>query len=162
MPVVNPEILKPSPTARTLSPKAAAGYPGDKPSGTLWQSMCRDVTILSQGTGFLAALSDCASGGCDNIIKHTCLSSDGQSGSGMWDPNNLQHAILTGKVGSAWRAGVSEHSNIGRNKRSSKTTLCSLGCACPVCIFGGATACGTLPPPACQHYPQILLKFWQM
>ena len=89
----------PSPESPSLNASAAAGYPGDKPSGTLWQSTCSDVTILSQGTGFLSALSDCTNGGCDNIIKHTCLSSDGQSGSGMWDVNNLQHAILTGKVG---------------------------------------------------------------
>ena len=65
----------------------------------MWQSTCSDVTILATGTGFLATLSDCTSGGCDNIIRHTCLSSDGQSGSGMWDANHLQHAILTGKVG---------------------------------------------------------------
>ena len=92
--------LSPRASSQSKQEHAGAGYPGDKPSGTLWQSTCTGVTILSSGTGFLSALSDCTSGGCDNIIKHTCLSSDGQSGSGMWDVNNLQHAVLTGKVGS--------------------------------------------------------------
>ena len=38
--------------------------------------------------------------GCSNILTHTCISSDGQSGSGMWDSNYQIRAILTGKVSS--------------------------------------------------------------
>ena len=37
---------------------------------------------------------------CANIISHTCLSSNGQSGSSMWDDQNRIRAILTGKVNS--------------------------------------------------------------
>jgi hypothetical protein len=37
---------------------------------------------------------------CANIISHTCLSSNGQSGSSMWDDQNRIRAILTGKVSS--------------------------------------------------------------
>lgn len=36
--------------------------------------------------------------GCANILQHTCLSSNGQSGSSMWDANLGIRAILTGKV----------------------------------------------------------------
>ena len=36
---------------------------------------------------------------CANIIGHTCISSNGQSGSSMWDAQNRIRAILTGKVG---------------------------------------------------------------
>lgn len=36
---------------------------------------------------------------CANIISHTCISSNGQSGSSMWDAQNRIRAILTGKVG---------------------------------------------------------------
>ena len=35
---------------------------------------------------------------CANILQHTCLSSNGQSGSSMWDDNQRIRAILTGKV----------------------------------------------------------------
>ena len=37
---------------------------------------------------------------CANVMTHTCLSTNGQSGSGMWDASNAIRAILTGKVGS--------------------------------------------------------------
>jgi hypothetical protein len=36
---------------------------------------------------------------CANILTHTCISSDGQSGSGMWDTDYKIRSILTGKVG---------------------------------------------------------------
>ena len=36
--------------------------------------------------------------GCANILEHTCLSSNGQSGSAMWDSSLGIRAILTGKV----------------------------------------------------------------
>ena len=36
--------------------------------------------------------------GCANILQHTCLSSNGQSGSSMWDNSLGIRAILTGKV----------------------------------------------------------------
>ena len=35
---------------------------------------------------------------CSNILTHTCISSDGQSGSGMWDDAFSIRAVLTGKV----------------------------------------------------------------
>ena len=36
--------------------------------------------------------------GCANILQHTCLSSNGQSGASMWDNSLGIRAILTGKV----------------------------------------------------------------
>lgn len=37
---------------------------------------------------------------CSNILTHTCISSDGQSGSGMWDTDYSIRAVLTGRVSS--------------------------------------------------------------
>ena len=42
--------------------------------------------------------------GCANILEHTCLSSNGQSGSSMWDASLGIRAILTGKVGAPCEA----------------------------------------------------------
>ena len=36
---------------------------------------------------------------CANILQHTCVASEGQSGAGMWDTSAKKiHSILTGKV----------------------------------------------------------------
>ena len=36
---------------------------------------------------------------CDNMVQHSCLTYEGQSGSGMWAQNNLTiHSIVTGAV----------------------------------------------------------------
>lgn len=36
---------------------------------------------------------------CANILQHTCVASEGQSGAGMWDSKSRKiHSILTGKV----------------------------------------------------------------
>ena len=64
----------------------------------MWQSQCSNVQFAYQGGGQATNTLQCENGSCSNIIIHTCLSSDGQSGSGMWDANYTQHAILTGKV----------------------------------------------------------------
>ena len=79
---------------------APAGYPGDKPLGTMWQSSCGGVKLAYAGSGPFTSVAQCSSGGCGNIMSHTCLSYDGQSGSAMWDSAHLQRAILCGKVGS--------------------------------------------------------------
>ena len=37
--------------------------------------------------------------GCDNMVQHSCLTYEGQSGSGMWSDNNQTiHAIVTGAM----------------------------------------------------------------
>ena len=42
--------------------------------------------------------------GCANILQHSCVASEGQSGASMWDPSSHRiHSILTGKV---WTAGA--------------------------------------------------------
>ena len=64
----------------------------------MWKSSCANVQFAYQGGGQATNLLQCDNGSCSNIVIHTCLSSDGQSGSGMWDANYTQHAILTGKV----------------------------------------------------------------
>ena len=39
---------------------------------------------------------------CANILQHTCVASEGQSGAGMWDTTSRKiHSILTGKVSAA-------------------------------------------------------------
>ena len=81
-----------------LTQIAAAGYPGDKASGTMWQSTCGGVNLAYAGSGPFTSVAQCSSGGCGNIMSHTCLSYDGQSGSAMWDSDHLQRAILCGKV----------------------------------------------------------------
>ena len=36
---------------------------------------------------------------CANILQHSCVASEGQSGASMWDPSSHRiHSILTGKV----------------------------------------------------------------
>ena len=49
--------------------------------------------------------------GCANILQHTCVASEGQSGAGMWDTASRKiHSILTGKVMthcSPWTADTS-------------------------------------------------------
>ena len=64
----------------------------------MWQSTCAGVTLAYSGSGPFTSVAQCSSGGCANIMSHTCLSYDGQSGSAMWDASNLQRAILCGKV----------------------------------------------------------------
>lgn len=45
---------------------------------------------------------------CANILQHSCVASEGQSGASMWDPSSHRiHSILTGKV---WAAGDSSPS----------------------------------------------------
>ena len=56
------------------------------------------MSLAYSGSGPFTSVAQCSSGGCANIMAHTCLSYDGQSGSPMWDANNFQRAILTGKV----------------------------------------------------------------
>ena len=46
---------------------------------------------------------------CANIIGHTCISSNGQSGSSMWDGQNRIRAILTGKVGHVTVSGCTSN-----------------------------------------------------
>ncbi|KAK9814047.1 hypothetical protein WJX73_010381 [Symbiochloris irregularis] len=77
-----------------------AGYPGEKPSGTMWRSNCTNVPFVYSGSGppAFANIAQCSNDGCGNIVNHDCLSSDGQSGSGMWDPSYTLRSILTGKV----------------------------------------------------------------
>lgn len=66
----------------------------------MWTSSCSNIAFGYAGAGPTAFrdIQQCASGGCANIVQHHCLSSDGQSGSGMWDPNVTVRAILSGKV----------------------------------------------------------------
>ena len=64
----------------------------------MWQSTCSGVQFTYAGGGQATNVLSCSDGSCSNVILHTCLSSDGQSGSGMWDSNTTSHAVLTGKV----------------------------------------------------------------
>ena len=48
----------------------AAGYPGDKQAGTLWQSQCDSVPLTYSGEGPFTSVAQCSSGGCSNIISH--------------------------------------------------------------------------------------------
>ncbi|DBA99843.1 hypothetical protein WJX77_006939 [Trebouxia sp. C0004] len=71
-----------------------AGYPGDKASGTMWTTNCSKVLFDSDGSD----LEECGDD-CDNMVQHSCLTYEGQSGSGMWSQNNQTiHSIVTGAV----------------------------------------------------------------
>lgn len=85
---------------RPMKALVGARYPGDKPSGTMWTSSCSAISFDYAGSGPTAFsnIAQCGSGGCANIVNHHCLSSDGQSGSGMWDPDYVLRAVLSGKV----------------------------------------------------------------
>eukprot|EP00884_Botryococcus_braunii_P022171 jgi/Botrbrau1/8638/Bobra.0196s0032.1 len=77
----------------------AAGYPGEKPDGSMWRGTCQNVDIDYSGNQpAFDNVAQCIDNGCANILEHTCLSSNGQSGSSMWDADNKVRAILTGKV----------------------------------------------------------------
>ena len=66
----------------------------------MWESLCADVSINYGGNQQpFNEVDQCQNQACANIIGHTCLSSNGQSGSSMWDAQNRIRAILTGKVG---------------------------------------------------------------
>ncbi|BDA51220.1 probable glutamyl endopeptidase [Coccomyxa sp. Obi] len=76
-----------------------AGYPGEKPPGTMWESLCANINIDYTGNqGVFNEIDQCQGNRCANILQHTCLSSNGQSGSSMWDNSQRIRAILTGKV----------------------------------------------------------------
>ena len=77
-----------------------AGYPGEKASGTMWTSACASVAYDYSGSGpeSFQNIKNCVNGGCANIVQHHCLSSDGQSGSGMWDNSFTLRSVLSGKV----------------------------------------------------------------
>jgi V8-like Glu-specific endopeptidase len=69
-----------------------AGYPGDKPQGTMWTVGCPNVQFAFDGDG----ITQCGDA-CSNMVKHDCLTSQGQSGSGIWDNTNTTvRAIVTG------------------------------------------------------------------
>lgn len=69
-----------------------AGYPGDKPQGTLWTVNCPNVNFNFAGYG----ISECGDA-CSNMVQHDCLTSQGQSGSGIWDiTNTTVYALVTG------------------------------------------------------------------
>ncbi|KAG2443879.1 hypothetical protein HXX76_002220 [Chlamydomonas incerta] len=59
-----------------------AGFPGDKPRGTMWTVRCPHVAFDFEGS----ELRDvCGSRrACDNMVVHDCVSWEGQSGSAMW------------------------------------------------------------------------------
>lgn len=59
------------------------GYPADKPEGSLWSTTC-------DGTQF--SYVDPA----DNLLRHSCDSTHGQSGSAMFDSGRNVRAVLTG------------------------------------------------------------------
>ncbi|KAK9838458.1 hypothetical protein WJX81_000661 [Elliptochloris bilobata] len=76
-----------------------SGYPGEKPTGTMWMSTCSGVAINFGGNqGVFVDIDQCQSQACANVMTHTCLSTNGQSGSSMWDSSNAIRAVLTGKV----------------------------------------------------------------
>ncbi|GLC43061.1 hypothetical protein PLESTM_001418600 [Pleodorina starrii] len=56
-----------------------AGYPGDKPRGTMWTVRCPRVRFDFEGT----ELKGCNTG-CENMVVHDCVSWEGQSGSALW------------------------------------------------------------------------------
>ncbi|KAL3138251.1 hypothetical protein ABBQ32_006069 [Trebouxia sp. C0010 RCD-2024] len=71
-----------------------AGYPGDKDFGSMWTTNCSNVQFDFEG----ASLEVCDDN-CDNMVQHSCLTYEGQSGSGMWSGNNQSiHSIVTGAV----------------------------------------------------------------
>ena len=52
-------------------------------------SLTARICLLLQGCG----------DDCDNMVQHTCLTYEGQSGSGMWSENNQSiHSIVTGAI----------------------------------------------------------------
>eukprot|EP00198_Chlamydomonas_reinhardtii_P004368 XP_001693704.1 predicted protein [Chlamydomonas reinhardtii] len=65
-----------------------AGFPGDKPRGTMWTVRCPHVAFDFEGS----ELQDvCGSRrACDNMVVHDCVSWEGQSGSAIWqqDPGS--------------------------------------------------------------------------
>jgi hypothetical protein len=108
---------------------SSAGYPADKPSGTMWKTTCSGVEYAyGQNQGVFTDVSQCqnqaglacmqrrlllsepvllltlcALQGCANILQHSCVASEGQSGASMWDPSSRKiHSILTGKVCVGW------------------------------------------------------------
>jgi len=87
-----------------------AGYPGSKPSGTMWSSACGSTTIDYSDNNAFANVQQCAGGACANIMTETCITSDGQSGSAMWDTDYKIRGIVTGKVtvsnGDAYNVGT--------------------------------------------------------
>lgn len=66
-----------------VAPVLHAGYPADKPEGTMYSTKCNNtVFIYVQPT--------------DNLVRHKCDSTNGQSGSPMFDANKNIRAVLTG------------------------------------------------------------------
>ncbi|BDA46549.1 probable glutamyl endopeptidase [Coccomyxa sp. Obi] len=87
-------------TGTTTLNIGSAGYPADKPSGTMWQTTCQNVEYAyGQNQGVFKEVSQCQNQGCSNILQHNCVASEGQSGASMWDPTSHRiHSILTGKL----------------------------------------------------------------
>ena len=57
---------------------------------------------VASGHLCLAETADLRMQACANILQHTCVASEGQSGAGMWDTTSRKiHSILTGKVSAA-------------------------------------------------------------
>ena len=72
---------------------STAGYPGSKPQFTAWTVECDNVYFDFNGS----EISECAN--CVNMVKHDCISSDGQSGAPLWDKTTLKiHGIITGSL----------------------------------------------------------------
>ncbi|KAL3134293.1 hypothetical protein ABBQ38_006555 [Trebouxia sp. C0009 RCD-2024] len=82
-----------------------AGYPGDKDFGTMWTTNCSNVQFDFEG----ASLEVCGDN-CDNMVQHSCLTYEGQSGSSMWSGNNQSiRSIVTG----AWTLPDGTTHNVG-------------------------------------------------
>nr|QOL01128.1 putative extracellular protein CSOL_052 [Pseudococcomyxa simplex] len=79
---------------------ASAGYPADKPTGSMWSTTCQNVEYAyGQNQGVFKEVSQCQNQACSNILQHSCAASEGQSGAGMWDSSSKKlHSILTGKL----------------------------------------------------------------
>ena len=60
---------------------------------------CNDI---ASGQVWSAEAATLCMQACANILQHTCVASEGQSGAGMWDTTSRKiHSILTGKVNAA-------------------------------------------------------------
>ena len=80
----------------------AAGYPADKPQHTAWSASCQG-TQLDAASGY-------------NVVRHSCDSTYGQSGSPMYSSEENVRVILTG--------GNGHGLNWGTQVRRSKYRMC--------------------------------------
>ncbi|KAG2439913.1 hypothetical protein HYH02_010542 [Chlamydomonas schloesseri] len=59
-----------------------AGFPGDKPPGSMWTVRCPHVAFDFEGSDLQSVCGSRRA--CDNMVVHDCVSWEGQSGSAMW------------------------------------------------------------------------------